>query len=68
MKDNVDGLLGVASGVGIFNTKHEGAASVAGVKPIEQSGARTSDVKKPGWTWRKSDTNAHDKNDFKIRG
>ena len=45
--------------VGVIETNDEGAARVAGVKPVEQSGARSTDVEEPRGAGSKPDPNFH---------
>ena len=59
VEDDIDGFLGIARGVGVFNAQHEGAAGVAGVKPVEQSRARAADVEEAGGRWCESNPSFH---------
>ena len=44
LEDDVDGGLGVAGGVGVFDTQDECTPVVAGEEPVEQRRAGASDV------------------------
>ena len=48
VEDDVHGFLRIARGIGVLNAQNEGAAGVPGVKPVEQSRARTADVQVAG--------------------
>ena len=58
-EDYVHGLLRIASLVCVLDAQDEGAAGVAGVEPVEQGGARPTDVKIPRGAGRKSNANTH---------
>jgi hypothetical protein len=45
VEQSLVGLDGVAAGVGVLDAEDEGAAVVAGVRPVEQGGADQSDVR-----------------------
>ena len=57
VEDRGDRRLGRARAIGILDAQKEGAACVTGIKPVEQSGARTADVQKSGGRGRKTGDN-----------
>ena len=59
VEDDVHGFLGVASGVGVFDAQDERAAGVAGVKPVEERGARAANVEEARRTRSKSNARFH---------
>ncbi len=59
VEDDVHGFLRVARGVGVFDAQDERAAGVAGVKPVEQRGARAADVEVAGGRGSKTNTRFH---------
>src|ERR1035437_5914728 len=58
-QDDLDGLLRIARSVGVLDAEDERAAGVPGVKPVEQSGARTADVQITGGRRGESDARFH---------
>ena len=59
VEDDVHGLLRIARGVGVLDAEDERAAGVAGVKPVEERGARAADVEVAGRRWGESDAWFH---------
>ena len=59
VEDDVHGFLRIARGVGVLDAQDERAAGVAGVKPVEQRGARAADVQVAGGRRGKSDARFH---------
>ncbi len=59
VEDDVHGFLGIARGVGVFNPQDKRAAGVAGIKPIEERGARAADVEVAGGRGGKSNARFH---------
>ena len=59
VEDDVHGLLRIARGVGVLDAEDERAAGVAGVKPVEQRGARAADVQVAGRRRGEADARFH---------
>lgn len=59
LEDDVDGGLGVAGGVGVFDAEDEGAAGVAGVEPVEKGRAGASDVEVASGAGGETDADVH---------
>jgi len=59
VEDDVHGLLRIARGVGILDAEDERAAGVAGIKPVEQRGARATDVQVAGRRGGKANARFH---------
>ena len=59
VEDDVHGFLGIARGVGVLDAQDERAAGVAGVKPVEQGGARAADVQVAGGRGGKTNARFH---------
>ncbi|EKD80993.1 MAG: hypothetical protein ACD_39C02053G0001 [uncultured bacterium] len=53
----VNGLLGRALNIGIFDAQHKSAAGLTGIKPVKKSRTGSADVKITGWRRRKAHTN-----------
>jgi hypothetical protein len=59
VEDDFDSFLGIAGHVRVFDAEHKRTAGVAGIEPIEQSGACSTDMEEPRGTRRKSNPNFH---------
>jgi len=53
--DALDEFGLVALGVGVFDAEDHDAALLAGVEPVEESGARAADVEVTGGRWGEAD-------------
>ena len=57
IKNNVNGFLGRALGVGVFDTQDKFSFHAAGVQPVEDGGARIADMHETGGAGGKSGHN-----------
>src|ERR1035441_1670004 len=51
---DIDRLPRVAGCIGVLNAQNEGASSMPGIEPVEQSSAGPADMQEPRRTWRKA--------------
>jgi len=54
-ENRIDGSIGIAFGIGIIEPEDHGSSVVAGVEPVKDEGARTTNVQKTGRRWGESD-------------